>query len=191
MLASFGSASFLGEVPPSRLSGYAGPADTLVAMARACHGARGERSVLVRKFTEEIVRDVWPKDYLGEIIAVRNTLLCLSPQTGRPFLRYTNDPRHVELIKDPERLVSEINQHGSTLADCDESACLVATMLMQLGREVEFVALGFGSGTQYTHVGVRCREPKSGRWLWIDTVAGPRESEAAQRATRKLFYKLD
>lgn len=186
------SGSYLGKLPGSTtLSAFTGPQDTLEAMTRIAHGPRGEQSVLVRQFLEHVVREVTPKDYLGEILAIRNVLVQPSPwRPGVPLFRYTNDPRHVEWIKDPQRIVEEIYEHGSALLDCDESTLLLAVMALQLGREVELVALGFTSG-QLTHVGARVKEPKSGRWIWCDSVAGPREREAAQSATEVKFWSLD
>lgn len=182
-----------GAPAPYAVKPFSGAEDTLRSMADAALGPRGEQSFPVRQFAEWIVRDVAPKDYLGEIVAVRNAFVQPSPmRPGSALVRYTNDPLHVELVKDPERLVDEIAAHGSTLADCDEIVCLAGTCLLQLGREVEWVALGFGSGpgAQLTHVGLRAKEPKSARWIWLDGVAGPREREAAQTATQKVGYSL-
>jgi len=181
----------LGAAPPTRLLPFRGPEDTLSAMADAALGPRGEKSIAVRLFTEHMLRDVWPKDYLGEILAIRNTFVQMSPwRLGSPIFRYVNDPRHVELVKDPERQVAEVREHGTVLVDCDDTACMAATMCLVIGREVELVALGFASG-ELSHVGVRCREPKSGQWIWLDGVAGPREREAAGRAREVLTRSLD
>ena len=182
--------ALFGSPGPQKLSGFSGAEDTLKSMAKAALGPRGEQSFPVRQMAEWIVRDVEPKDYLGEILCVRNFFVQRSPwRENTPIVRYTNDPRHVELVKDPQRLVEEIAQNGTALADCDEYAALAATLLLQLGRECEFVALGFGQ--QLTHVGLRCQEPKSHKWIWLDSVAGPREREAAATASMKLFWSLD
>jgi hypothetical protein len=159
-------------------------------MERLALGPRGEQSPVVRQYTEEIVRDVWPKDYLGEILAVRNSFLQQSPKRPGRLFRYMNDPRHVEWIKDPQRMAEEIDQYGSTVCDCEEIALMAAVMGLQLGREVELVALGF-SPRQLTHVGARIKEPKSNTWIWVDPVAGPREREAAVTAKEVLFWSLD
>lgn len=168
---------------PYRVDPYRTPWQTLEKMSEHALGARGERSHAVRQFTEFVIRFVAPKDYLGEILAIRNAFVQPSPwlRDGTPLFRYTNDPRHVELVKDPERIVDEIRAHGTCLLDCDESAQMAATMLLTIGREVELVALGFQPEV-LSHVAVRAREPKSGRWVFLDGVAGPREREAAERA---------
>lgn len=182
----------LGRAPENtRFSGFTGPKDTLKAMERIALGPRGEQSPVVRQFTEYVVKDIWPKDYQGEILAVRNCFLQPSPtRPGARMFRYANDPRHVEWIKDPQRMVEEVAQQGVCVADCDEIALLGATMCLQLGREVELVALGFAP-RQLTHVGYRVKEPKSNRWIWVDPVAGPREREAAETAKEVLFWSLD
>ena len=183
---------FLGALP-SRVTerSFRGPKDTLDAMARIAHGPRGEKSLLVRQFTEAITRDVFPKDYLGEILAIRNCFLQPSPtRPNVPLFRYMNDPRHVEWIKDPQRMIEEIQEHGSTTVDCDEVALCAAVMGMQCGREEEFVALGY-KPRQLTHVGARIKEPKSGKWIWVDPVAGPRERESAASAKEVLKRSLE
>jgi len=160
-------------------------------MAEVALGDDGERSATVRQFTSWVVQHVWPKDYLSEILAVRNCFVQTSPwHPGLPLFRYTNDPLHVEWIKTPRRQVEEINQGGVTTVDCDDITTMAATMLLQLGRKVELVALGFEPDS-LTHVGVRVEEPKSGRWIWIDPVAGPREREAAQRAQEMMVWSLE
>ena len=176
--------------PPTRVTPFTGPAHTLEVMQDKALGPRGEQSILVRQFAEEVTRHLEPKDYLGEILAVRNVFLQRSPQTGAPLFRYMNDPRHVELLKDPARLCEEIKLYGSTLCDCDEITCLAGTLCLVLGREVEWVALGF-SPRALSHVGVRAREPKSNRWIWLDAVAGPREADAAASAKNVVFWSLD
>jgi len=186
-----GLGNLLGSSPEAvKSSPFRSPKDTLRSMERLALGPRGEGSVKVRQFTEFIVRFIQPKDYLGEILAVRNCLVQPSPVKSGALFHYINDPRHIELIKDPQRLVEEIDEHGITHADCDELAVMGATMCLQLGREVEFVALGY-SGDELTHVGYRVKEPKSDKWIWCDPVAGPRERDAAQQAVETLFWSLD
>ena len=181
---------FLGASPSVSLSAFRGPEHTMEAMAEHALGPYGEKSMLVRQFTEWVVREVQPKDYLGEILAVRNIFVQPSPwRPGAALFRYANDPRHVEMVKTPERMVREIMENGSTVMDCDEYACMAATMCLQLGREAEFVAIGFEPGS-LSHVGMRAKEPKSNTWIWVDGVAGPREAEAIRRAKNVKILKV-
>lgn len=181
----------VGTPATSDIRPYRGPVDTLAKMAEMALGNDGERSILVRQFTERVVRDIQPKDYLGEILAVRNALVQPSPvRPWVPMLRYLNDPLHVEFLRTPRRLVQEINEHGTVNCDCDESACLSATMCLQLGRLVEIVAMGFAPKS-LSHVAIRVQEPKSKQWILLDGVAGPREAQAANKAVEILTRRLD
>lgn len=183
--------SYLGVLPTADVKPFRGAKDTLRLMTVMALGDRGERSMLVHHFAQWLTRDVWPKDYLGEILAVRNAFVQLSPwRPGVPLIRYVNDPRHVEVVKDPQRMVEEIAHTGSTQADCDEIALLCGTLCLHLGREVEWVALGFEPDS-LSHVGTRAKEPKSNRWIWLDGVAGPKEISAAQKAKQILIWSLD
>jgi len=146
-------------------------------------GAHGEHSIVVRQMVEEIVRGLWPKDYMSEILAVRN--FCTS------HLRYVNDPLHIEMVKTPERLVTEIRSWGVAAADCDEIAQLIATMALQLGREAEYVVAGFGAPGDYSHVFTRVKEPKSGTWIVCDPVAGTDERTMLNRVTTYEIWSLD
>lgn len=169
--------------PPHVTSGFQGHPDTLRTMVRQAQGPRGEQSLLVRRMTEEVIRRVQPKDYLGEILALRYWVT--------EKVRYTNDPLHVELVRDPEALVEEIDQHGVVTADCDESAELIATMALQLGRVAEYVVVGFGEPGQYSHVFARVQEPRTGKWIVTDNVAGSDERGMLDRVTTFYTVSLD
>lgn len=185
MLTAAQSVGFIGRpVPPAhRLSGFHGSSDTLSLMREQALGDRGEKSVVVRMALEEITRQLWPKTYLSEILAVRN--FCAAR------LRYINDPLHVEYVKDPERLVTEIAEHGLAQADCDEIAELIGTFGLQLGRQAEFVVVGFGAQGDYSHVFARIKEPKTGQWIICDPVAGTDERTMAERVTTYETWSLD
>lgn len=146
-------------------------------------GARGEHSLKVRRACEDVIGGVWPKDYLGEVLAIRNF--------ATDHIRYTNDPRHIELIKDPERIIAEIEERGVCLCDCDEIAQLIATMALVAGRTAEFVVVGFGAAGDYSHVFARVQEPKSGIQVVCDPVAGQDERQMLERVTTKQFWSLD
>lgn len=169
--------------PPVQFAGFNGAQDTARAMVRAAQGPRGEKSILVRSMVERITAGLQPKDYLGEIVAVRNWVA--------ENVRYINDPLHVELVKDPQRLIEEYLAWGKASADCDEICTLIGTMALQLGRVAEFVVAGFGEPGHYTHVFVRVREPKSQKWIVADPVAGTGERAMLQRVTTYQTWSLD
>jgi len=139
--------------------------------------------VRVRSFTERIIRGLQPKDYLGEILAIRHAVA--------EYCRYTNDPVSTEWVKDPERIVEEIEATGKSIVDCDEEACLIVTMCRQVGREAEFVTVGFGEPGHYSHVFARVKEPKSGYWIVCDPVAGTMEERMLGRVKTHQFWRID
>lgn len=121
-----GYGHFLGTPPRSVVRRYQGPRDTLREMAEHVLSDQGERSMLVRAFTEWVVREVRAKDYLGQILAIRNSMVQYSPWLpGVALFNYANDPRHVEMVKYPERMVREIMQHGTCVSDCFPAGTLL------------------------------------------------------------------
>jgi hypothetical protein len=173
----------ISAVPPYRLSGFNGHPDTLRAMVEAAQGRQGEQSLLVRRMSEEIVRRVQPKDYLGEMLAIRYWV------TER--VRYVNDPLHVELVVAPERVLDDVLSYGTAIGDCDDLALLIGTMCLCVGRVAEFVVVGFGAPGEYSHVFARAQEPRSGAWIVLDPVAGTDEAGMLAQVTTYYTVSLD
>lgn len=171
------------NVPPYLLSTFSGAPDTLRAMVRAVQGPRGEQSMLVRSVTEDIVRRVQPKDYLGEILAIRYWVT--------ENIRYVNDPLHVELVKDPQRLIEEVAEHGIGIGDCDDLAAIIGCMVLQVGRIAEAVVVGFGAPGEYSHVFCRVEEPRTGAWIVCDPVAGTDERGMLDAVTDHFTVSFD
>lgn len=169
--------------PPHTISGFHGPPDTLAGMVKVTQGPRGEQSMLVRSMTEDVVGDLWPKEYLGEINAVCNWVA--------EHVVYLNDPLHVELVKDPQRLCEEIVARGKARGDCDDIAVLIATMCLQLGRQAQYVVAGFGERGGYTHVFARVQEPRTKEWIVCDPVAGTDVAAMLRRITTYQIWSCD
>lgn len=129
--------------------------------------------------TEQVIAEIWPKDYVGEISAICNWVA--------QHVYYTNDPMHVELVKDPQRLVEEILAKGYARGDCDDMACLIGTMALQVGRHAQFVVVGFGRKGEFTHVFTRVQEPKTSKWIVCDPVAG---SDVASMLSRVKTFEI-
>ena len=72
---------------------------------------------MVRSTAEEIVGKLWPKAYCDEILAVNNWVT--------EKIMYVNDPLHVELLKDPQRLCEEVKARGFARGDCDDIAVAI------------------------------------------------------------------
>lgn len=169
--------------PPHQITGFQGPPDTLRTMVEAVQGPRGERSILVRTAAEEVIGQLWPKDYAGEIVAINNWVA--------EKVYYVNDPLHVELLKDPQRLIEEFRARGWARGDCDDIACLIAAMASQLGREAQFVVAGFGERGRYSHVFCRVKEPRTGQWIVCDPVAGSGVASMLDRVTTYEVWSCD
>lgn len=95
---------------------YKGTDHTVQRMMELARGDRGERSIKVRRHTEQIVGNLRPKDYSSEIIAICKWW----GNAGR----YTRDPLHVEMLRDPERLVDDA-MAGKLACDCFPEGALV------------------------------------------------------------------
>ena len=155
-------------------------------------GKEGEQNLRVRQWAEQIIREVAPKDYLSEILALRHW-------ATSPWVRYTNDAAHVEQIKTPYRALHELETTGSTLLDCDDIACLLAALGMSVGRETSFVVVGFdapivlrpGMDPVYTHVFCRMKEPRSKTWIVCDPVAGPNEAQMLSRVKHFKIWNVE
>lgn len=169
--------------PPYKLSGFNGPPDTLAKMVQAVQGDRGERSFFVRAVTEEVVGELWPKEYLGEILAINAWV--------SEHVVYLNDPMHVELLKDPQRLCEEIVAKGFARGDCDDIATLIGTMALQVGRHARFVVVGFAEKGNYSHVFAQVLEPRSGDWIVCDPVAGYSVRSMLERVTTYQIWSCD
>lgn len=171
----------LGDTVVPWLGRFRGTDDTIKLMLQYARGTEGEQNVVVRQWADSIIRQLRPKDYLGEIIAIRQW--CTAPH-----LRYTNDARHVEQVKSPFRTLSEVSTYGVSNLDCDDYALLIATLGMCVGREARFTMVGFGMPGDYTHVFACLKEPRSSEWIICDPVAGTREYEMA--STCKTFKHI-
>lgn len=172
----------IASAPPTTTRRFYGPNDTATEMVRLCLGDRGERSVLVRDLKDHIVRGLAPKDYLGELLAIRNF--------AAEKIRYSNDPAGVESIQDPQRMAETIIERGMGVGDCDDIATFIGCLARQLGRDTEFCIVGFGAEGEYSHVFARAKEPRSGKWIILDPVAGTNEGKMARRITTFRTYRV-
>jgi hypothetical protein len=167
-----------------QLGKFRGTPQTLKLMRDYAVGPEGEQSFVVRQYAESIVRQIAPKDYLSEILALHGW-------ATSPVFRYTNDALHVEQVKSPLRILNEVKQSGTSLVDCDDIATLLAALALSLGRRCQYVIVGFGAPGSFTHVFTRVQEPKSKEWIILDPVAGTRDAEMASRAIQHEFYEID
>ena len=181
---------------PGRVMPYRGTPYTVEKMIELCLGPRGEKSILVRRHAEQIVSTIRPKDYSSEVIAIYYWWT----RSGR----YTRDPVHVELLKDPQRLVEDADA-GRLVCDCDELATGIATDCLVIGAKARFVTVGFKPGKRprglptsrlsqatgpFTHVFAQAQDPRTKIWWTLDPVAGRRVARMQNRVTQVRIYPI-
>lgn len=185
MLRSSSPGSQYLTVPSKRLQ-YLGTPQTIATMSALALGPRGEQSPFVRRHAERIVANLRPKDYASELMGIFYWWC----RAGR----YTRDPLHVELLKDPERLVTD-GENGQLVIDCDEFALGIATDCMVVGAPAQFVTVGFrtrlpGAPEGFTHVFARAQDPRTGIWWILDPVAGARAEAMLKRVKQYRIYEI-
>jgi transglutaminase-like putative cysteine protease len=132
--------------------GPEGTAVTLRAMVKLVRQYRRDPGVM--QLARELVRDLRQYDHAGEIKALHAFV--------RDHIRYTNDPKDVELLQTP-RATLEMRT-----GDCDDKSTLLAALLESIGRPARFVAVGFKPFSNYQHVLVETRNGKG--WMPLETI---------------------
>jgi hypothetical protein len=165
---------------------YRGTDHTVQAMISLARGDRGEKSIKVRRHAEQIIGGVRPKDYASEGIACARWW----GNAGR----YTRDPVHVEMLRDPERLVDDALA-GKLAMDCDEFGVAIGTSCLVLGLPIQFVTVGFsprlpGQPKIHTHVFVRAQDPRTKIWWVLDPVAGRRTGQMLSRVRQFSVFDV-
>lgn len=168
-----------------KLTPYTGVGHSVKAIKDAVLGPRGAWSPKVRLFAEMICKDVAPKDYLSEVLAIRYWVLLRAP--------YLNDPVHVEWVRDPQALLEEIEKHGVVRCDCDEITGLCAALLLNIGRRTQLVTVGFEPPpAPHSHVFLRTElAGMRDKWIVVDPVAGSKEPSMLPRVKSYTTYELD
>lgn len=143
--------------PPLELAyiptGPAGVRATLRRMAKIVREYR--RHPTIRQLAVEIrqAAKVPGKDYLGEVKALHRFI--------RDYITYVRDVHSVETLQIPLLVLS--NRAG----DCDDQSMLLASLLESLGHPTRFVAMGFRSPDEFSHV---LAETRIGdRWVPAET----------------------
>lgn len=146
-----------------------------------------QRDPTVRLLAEEIVGGLDSKDSLSEIAAVYYYTL--------EHTRYSNDPRTVELVRRPERVVAELARGKKPSLDCDDLVAFQAALLLALGREVRIVTIAFSKAkyrgqVQYSHVYLQAREPRTASWIVLDPVAAEETEKMLKRGQAIKIWPL-
>jgi hypothetical protein len=97
-----------------------------------------KRRPALRHFAQQLVKEVRPKDWQGEIAAVFNFV--------RTRIRYSLDVNNIEVIQSAPKTL----QLG--YGDCDDKCVCAASLLESLGHVCFFCALGFDQIGEFSHV---------------------------------------
>lgn len=156
-----------------RAAPYIGTEQTIKEMRRLALAAQTEWPL--RQVVEQVCRHLRPKDYLSELVALHH-FVCRR-------VRYQRDPLTVELVKTPEATLR------TGVGDCDDMATLLAALSLLSGAKARFVTVGFRPRGPFTHVYCEALDPRTGRWVALDPVAGVRTAEMLGRV-RELKTSL-
>jgi transglutaminase-like putative cysteine protease len=152
--------------------------DTLIAMRAKAVEARKT----LRPLAEQICAKIESGSYNDEI----NALYCWVCQN----VKYRQDIHNVEYLRAPQRLIE------SGQGDCDDMACLLASLCMALGHECRFVVVGFEPNVPshvICQVAIRGRAQQGGGgageklWVTLDPVA---DENTAQMHGRVKYAKV-
>ena len=133
----------------------------------------------VRQLAEVICAGLPSKDYVGEYQAYYYFML-------GPHVRYMRDPRTVELVRDPSLVARKILAGEIVSLDCDDMDGVLSSLVLSGGGSCQSVTVAFknmfhGGARQYSHVFCEAQDPRSGRWIVLDPVAGRNTKEMLSR----------
>lgn len=133
---------------------------------------QGARTPSVREYALNTVRNVASRDTRGEIDAIF--------QRVKKEIKFRGE--YGETVQDP--VLTLRWQAG----DCDDQAALLASLLMSLGYDVEFVTIA-PDGGDFGHVYVQVFDRTSGAWLPLDsTVKGSYAGWQAPNPARRRLW---
>lgn len=151
-------------------------------MESVARGSRGALSLELRLAIEDVIRYVRPRDQLSLLAALYNWF-------DRHY-HFVKDPRDVEQVKDPVRLLREIQQYGKAVGDCDDASTFMDGSTRALGMDSRLARVGFRDPSpaqqmgdergRYTHV-LAVSYDQHGRPIVLDPVAGRRTPKMLKR----------
>ncbi len=128
----------------------------------------------MRPLVEDICRDVAQGDYASEALAIYHWVC--------KYIRYMRDVQNVEYLQQPTALLKTCS------GDCDDIACLIASMLMACGNQATFTLMGFGSAPIPSHVFCSVVTPSGP--IPLDPVANRQTATMFRQSTHKLVVPV-
>jgi hypothetical protein len=125
----------------------------------------------VQGLADQITVGIHPGDKRSQMFAilnwVRNNLTYVKDQEESRRLGFGGED--LELIKSPVAVLQ------TRRYDCDCIATLIASVMLALGIQPQFVVIGFGNGPE--HVYARGLDDLSGQFVIVDPVSHPHEDQ--------------
>jgi hypothetical protein len=139
----------------------------------------------IRAFAEKIVQGIPSKDFVSEYLAIYYFVLART--------RYMRDPRTVELVRSPGRIVRQLQAGHHPSLDCDDMTALICALVLALGGRCRIVTVAFRhmfyrGQRQFSHVFAQAFEPKSKKWITLDPVAGDQKTDDMHR--RAVHFQI-
>ena len=164
---------------------YRGAASTVVAIRDGVE--KSQTDLPTRRLAEDICQGLRSKDYLSEYLSIYHFT--------DANCRYARDPRTVEFVQAPYVVVNELMSGHRPQCDCDDLCSFICALIAIMGGRcractVAFQNLFYKGERQYSHVFAQAWEPKSGAWLSLDPVAGPKTGSMLARAVAVKFWPI-
>jgi len=164
---------------------YRGAPQTIAVIKRAAVESQAKPNV--RMLAEEVTKHLANKDTLSEALAYYNLVLDRT--------RYMRDPRNVEYVRAPWVVVDQLMAGHTPGLDCDDMTALICALAAISGAECRAVTVAFRNmfykgRRQYSHVFAQVREPRTGKWITLDPVAGDKTKEMISRVVAAKFWPV-
>ena len=164
---------------------YRGAPSTVAAIRDGV--LRSQHEIALRTLAEQICQDLRSKDYLSEALAYYHFV--------DAHCRYMRDPRTVEFVRAPYIIAEQLLKGGRPQLDCDDLSALIAGLVAISGGRCRAATLAFQNmfyrgERQFSHVLAQAQEPRTGAWISLDPVAGPRTNRMFQRAVSVKFWPI-
>jgi transglutaminase-like putative cysteine protease len=109
--------------------------------------------------------------------------------------RYMRDPRTIEYVRAPHVVAKQLLDGERPQLDCDDLTALLCGLLAITGSRCRAATLAFQNlfyqgERQFSHVLAQAWEPRTGAWVTLDPVAGPRTRQMLQCAVAVKFWPI-
>jgi len=164
-----------------------GDAGTFATLERMAQLVRGEyASDAVRSLAIDVTPHHAP---LGFTFCPGQRLTTLRQWlAGR--LHFTEDPRGVEALHTPKRLIEMLERTGELAVDCDDVAIFAAALAASLGYPVRFVAVALDFSDAFVHVWAEAALPSRPGYVIEFDITRPFQAMPVGSFRRTLLYPV-